>query len=244
MPPSTTLVRVDRADAGPARHVAELVLDRPEAKNAVSTDDGPGDRRRDRRWPGRHRARVVLTSESRRRSASGPTSRSATPSPTPTYGAAAGGRAAYGGVLDLPVPAIAAVDGFALGAASSSRCRATWSSPARAPLVGLPEVSVGVIPGGGGTQLLVRRSGGRGRPRIDLHRRPDRRARGRLGSARSTRSVAAGTARDVALELAGGHRRELARWGCATPSGRCGSAPTWTWRPGWRSRTPAGGRPP
>ncbi|MGA4839950.1 enoyl-CoA hydratase/isomerase family protein [Streptomyces sp. G45] len=68
-------------------------------------------------------------------------------------------RAAYTAVLDLPVPTIAAVHGFALGGGFeiALACDVIVADPTA--VVGLPEVSVGVIPGGGGTQLLPRRVG-------------------------------------------------------------------------------------
>ncbi|MFD7546983.1 enoyl-CoA hydratase/isomerase family protein [Streptomyces sp. NPDC059816] len=68
-------------------------------------------------------------------------------------------RAAYTAVLDLPVPALAAVHGYALGGGFeiALSCDLIVADPSA--VVGLPEVSVGVIPGGGGTQLLPRRVG-------------------------------------------------------------------------------------
>lgn len=66
---------------------------------------------------------------------------------------------AYGGVLNLPMPAFAAVDGFALGGGLEIALSADVIIAGEGALVGLPEVSVGVIPGGGGTQLLSRRIG-------------------------------------------------------------------------------------
>ncbi|MYY10641.1 enoyl-CoA hydratase [Streptomyces sp. SID4919] len=68
-------------------------------------------------------------------------------------------RAAYTAVLDLPVPTLAAVHGFALGGGFeiALSCDLIVADPTA--VVGLPEVSVGVIPGGGGTQLLPRRIG-------------------------------------------------------------------------------------
>ncbi|MBZ6108572.1 MULTISPECIES: enoyl-CoA hydratase/isomerase family protein [Streptomyces] len=68
-------------------------------------------------------------------------------------------RGAYTSVLELPVPTIAAVHGFALGGGFelALSCDVIVADPTA--VVGLPEVSVGVIPGGGGTQLLPRRVG-------------------------------------------------------------------------------------
>ena len=68
-------------------------------------------------------------------------------------------QAAYRGVLDLPVPAIAAVDGYALGGGFEIALSCDLVVCGEDAVVGLPEVSVGVIPGGGGTQLLTRRVG-------------------------------------------------------------------------------------
>ena len=68
-------------------------------------------------------------------------------------------RGAYGGVLALPVPAVAAVEGFALGGGLELALSCDLIVAGEDASVGLPEVSVGVIPGGGGTQLLTRRIG-------------------------------------------------------------------------------------
>src|SRR5690349_20655251 len=67
--------------------------------------------------------------------------------------------AGYRGVLDLPVPAVAAVSGFALGGGFELALACDLIVADETAVVGLPEVSVGVIPGGGGTQLLTRRVG-------------------------------------------------------------------------------------
>lgn len=68
-------------------------------------------------------------------------------------------RAAYTGVLELPMPTIAAVHGFALGGGFELALSCDLIVADRTAVLGLPEVSVGVIPGGGGTQLLPRRVG-------------------------------------------------------------------------------------
>jgi enoyl-CoA hydratase/carnithine racemase len=68
-------------------------------------------------------------------------------------------RAAYSGVLNLPVPTIAVVEGYALGGGLEIALSCDLIIAGSAAVVGLPEVSVGVIPGGGGTQLLTRRIG-------------------------------------------------------------------------------------
>ena len=154
---SADLVQVVRHDSG----VVEVVLNRPEAMNAVSTSmakaltDAAGAIAAD------DTARAVVVSSSHpkafcvgadlkeRNGLSDDELRAQRP----------GTRTAYRSILDLPVPSIAAVDGYALGGGCeiALSCDLVVASP-RATFA-LPEVSVGVIPGGGGTQLLTRRVG-------------------------------------------------------------------------------------
>ncbi|WP_425473976.1 enoyl-CoA hydratase/isomerase family protein [Streptomyces qinzhouensis] len=68
-------------------------------------------------------------------------------------------RAAYTGVLELPMPAVAAVRGYALGGGYELALACDVIVADATTVVALPEVSVGVVPGGGGTQLLPRRVG-------------------------------------------------------------------------------------
>jgi enoyl-CoA hydratase/carnithine racemase len=68
-------------------------------------------------------------------------------------------RRAYNSVLDLPMPTIAAVEGFALGGGCELALSCDLIIASDTAVFALPEVGVGVIPGGGGTQLLSRRIG-------------------------------------------------------------------------------------
>ena len=110
-------------------------------------------------------------------------------------------RAAFGGVRDLPVPTIAAVHGFALGGGYELALSCDLIVADETAVVALPEVSVGVIPGGGGTQLLPRRVGyARAAELIFTARRVG--ATEALALGLVDRLVATGEARGAALELA------------------------------------------
>lgn len=193
------LVRVEH----PAPHVAEIVLDRPEALNAVSTAlaldlsaavasvaADPAVRA------------VVLTSAverafcvgadlKERRGFSDEQLREQRPVT----------RAAYRSVLDLAMPTIAAVHGFALGGGFELALACDLLVADETAVLALPEVAVGVIPGGGGTQLLTRRIGwSRAADLVFTARRLDAAEARELGCI--DRLVPAGAARAAAVELA------------------------------------------
>ncbi|MEU8954157.1 enoyl-CoA hydratase-related protein [Streptomyces sp. NPDC048518] len=142
-------------------HVVELVLDRPKAMNAVSTEMARSLSAACAALAEDAEARVVvLTSTHERAFCVGADLKERNSfsdadlrRQRPTM------RASYTGVLELPMPTVAAVHGFALGGGFelALSCDLIVADPTA--VVGLPEVSVGVIPGGGGTQLLPRRVG-------------------------------------------------------------------------------------
>ncbi|MER7412880.1 MULTISPECIES: enoyl-CoA hydratase/isomerase family protein [Streptomyces] len=142
-------------------HVAELVLDRPRAMNAVSTAFADALVEACAALAADEDVRAtVLTSTHERAFCVGADlkernslSDAALAEQRPRT------RAAYAGVLELPMPAIAAVHGYALGGGLelALSCDLIVADPTA--VLGLPEVSVGVVPGGGGTQLLPRRVG-------------------------------------------------------------------------------------
>ena len=198
---STDLVRIERhSDGG---HVAELVLDRPEAMNAVSTAmaHALGRATRELAEDATVRAVVVTSTHPKafcvgadlkeRNSFTDEDLRAQRPL----------AQAAYRGVLDLPVPVVAAVDGFALGGGFEIALSCDLIVCGDGAVVGLPEVSVGVIPGGGGTQLLPRRVGwSRAARMIFTAQRFTASEAAALGAVDEV--VPAGTARERALELA------------------------------------------
>ncbi|KNX37780.1 enoyl-CoA hydratase/isomerase family protein [Luteipulveratus halotolerans] len=194
-----TLVQVRRH----GEHVAELVLDRPDALNAISTEVARQLGRATADLAADDTVRCVVVSSSSPKAfcvgadlkeRNGFTDADLVAQRPVT-------RAAYTGVLDLPMPVVAAVEGFALGGGLEIALSCDLIVCGEKAVVGLPEVSVGVIPGGGGTQLLTRRVGWSRAARMIFSA-----ARLHAGDAHSVgvvdEVVAAGEARSYALEWA------------------------------------------
>ena len=194
-------VRIER----PAAHLAELVMDRPEALNALSTDQA-------------RRLRDVVQEVAADRRVSAIVLCSAVSSAF-CVGADLKERGrldddqlraqrevlveAFGAVLGIEVPIIAAVHGYALGGGCELALCCDLVVAADDAVFGLPEVGLGLVPGGGGTQLLSRRVG--------LNRALDLILTGRRVTAAEAldlgladRGVPAGSARDAARQLAEG----------------------------------------
>lgn len=151
------LIRIDRHDSG----VAEVVLNRPEAMNAVSTAmaEALTIAGEELRADTSVRAVVVASSHEKAFCVGADLKERNGFSDDDLRAQRPGNRLAYRALYDLSVPTIAAVDGHALGGGCeiALACDLIVAGP-RASFA-LPEVSVGVIPGGGGTQLLTRRIG-------------------------------------------------------------------------------------
>ncbi|MFI1173682.1 enoyl-CoA hydratase/isomerase family protein [Streptomyces melanogenes] len=148
---------------GVKRHgyVAELVLDRPKAMNAVSTEMARSIAAACDALAADPAARAVVVTSTHERAfcvgADLKERNSFTDAELVRQRPTA--RACYTGVLELPMPTVAAVHGFALGGGFELALACDLIVADATAVVGLPEVSVGVIPGGGGTQLLPRRVG-------------------------------------------------------------------------------------
>ena len=111
-------------------------------------------------------------------------------------------RAVFGALLALPQPAIAAVHGFALGGGCELALSCDLVVADETATFGLPEVTVGLVPGGGGTQLALRRLGpGRAADLVLTGRKVGIDEAERLGLV--DRRVPAGQHGPAALELAG-----------------------------------------
>ncbi len=194
-------VRVERHGEG--GRVAELVLDRPAAHNALSTAMAREIAAATAGLAADPFVRAVVVSSSAERAfcvGADLKERNAFSdddlmAQRPVF------RAAFGGVLGLPVPTIAAVHGFALGGGFEFALSCDLIVAEESAVLGLPEVTVGVIPGGGGTQLLARRIGSsRAADLIFTGRRIDAYEADRLGIV--DRVVPIGEARAHALDLA------------------------------------------
>jgi enoyl-CoA hydratase/carnithine racemase len=110
-------------------------------------------------------------------------------------------RAAFAALLALPQPAIAAVHGYALGGGCELALSCDMIVADEAAVFGLPETTVGLVPGCGGTQLLARRVGpGKAADLIFSGRRAGADEAVAIGLA--DRLVPASSARASALELA------------------------------------------
>ncbi len=110
-------------------------------------------------------------------------------------------KALFASVRELPMPAIAAVHGFALGGGFELALSCDLIVADETAVFGLTEVTVGLVPGGGGTQLLARRIGaGRAADLILTGRKVDAGEAFRLGVA--DRITPPGRARETALDLA------------------------------------------
>ena len=192
-------VRVER----PAPLVAELTLDRPEALNAISTDVA--------------RQLAVACEEILEDDALTAVIMTSSIAKAFSVGADLKERAAFsdhdlrrqrpiiedafGAVRNMPIPTIAAVEGYALGGGCELALSCDLIVASQTAVFGLPEVGLGLIPGGGGTQLLPRRVGwNRAADLIFTGRRIDGNEAFRIGIA--DRLVPAGTAREMALQLA------------------------------------------
>lgn len=159
MADDSALLHVTRHGAG--RHVALVVLDRPSSLNAISTEFSAQIASAMHTLAADSRVRaVVLASSSVRAFCVGADLKERqTMDEDQLMAHRDVSVEAYRSVLSLPMPAIAAVEGHALGGGLELALACDLIVAGAQAILALPEVSVGLIPGGGGTQLLVRKVG-------------------------------------------------------------------------------------
>jgi len=183
--------------------VVEIELDRPQSLNAVSTDLAREISSTLRSISADDETRaVVLSSSSERAFCVGADLKERSRfSDDDLLAQRPVIRELFGSVRDLPMPAIAAVHGFALGGGFELALSCDVIVADSTAVFGLTEVTVGLVPGGGGTQLLPRRVGAGAAAHLILSgRKVEADEAFRLGIA--DQLVPKGQALTAALELA------------------------------------------
>jgi enoyl-CoA hydratase/carnithine racemase len=187
----------------PSAHVAEVIMNRPEALNALSTDQVRRLGETAGQLAADDQVSVVIISSAldkafcvgadlkERRGFDNDDLRRQ----RPVF------QEAFAALRALPMPVIAAVEGFALGGGCELALCSDLIIASATATFGLPEVGLGLIPGEGGTQVLPRR--------IGLNRAADLLLTGRPVGAEEAlrigladRLVSEGAARSSAHELA------------------------------------------
>src|SRR6266487_3941210 len=190
--------------AGGAGTIAEIVLDRPAAMNALSTAMAASLARACAEICADRLVRAVVLAAAGERAfcVGADLKERAAMSDAELLAQRPVFRAAFGAVLGLPQPVVAAVHGYALGGGCELALSCDLIVADETAVFGLPETTVGLVPGGGGTQLTLRRLGPGGAADLVLTgRRVDVAEAYRIGLV--DRRAPAGQARSAALDLAG-----------------------------------------
>jgi enoyl-CoA hydratase/carnithine racemase len=188
----------------PADGIAEITLNRPEAMNAISSAMAAELTRACAELAAAPEVRVVVFGAAGERAfcAGADLKERAGMTDADILRQRPVIRAVFGALLALPQPAIAAVHGFALGGGCELALSCDLVVADETAVFGLPEVTVGLVPGGGGTQLALRRLGpGRAADLVLTGRKVGIEEAMRLGLV--DRRVSAGQDGPAALELAG-----------------------------------------
>ena len=154
--PTADLVAIQRTGG-----VATLRLQRPKALNALGPEMLAAlDRALDEVESDEAVRSVVITGSGERAfSAGADITAMAAMGPVEGHDYSRLGHAVLGRLDDLRVPAVAAVNGVALGGGLELALACDLIVAAERARLGLPEITLGLIPGFGGTQRLVRRCG-------------------------------------------------------------------------------------
>ena len=110
-------------------------------------------------------------------------------------------QAVFNKIVELKIPVIAAINGFALGAGLELAIACTLRVACEEAMLGVPEVNLGIMPGDGGTQRLPRLVGfGRAMEMVLTAERVDAKEAHRIGLV--NRVVPKAELMEAALELA------------------------------------------
>jgi enoyl-CoA hydratase len=140
--------------------VAVLTLARPKALNALDRATLEALSARCAELSGRRDVlAVVVTGEGRAFAAGADIAEMRAHGPLEAEAFSRLGHAAFAALEALPMPTIAAVNGYALGGGCELACACDWIYASSKARFGQPEVNLGIIPGFGGTSRLLRRVG-------------------------------------------------------------------------------------
>jgi enoyl-CoA hydratase len=140
--------------------VAVVTLDRPDALNALDRASLEALRARVAEIAADGAARaVVVTGAGRAFAAGADIAEMRRLSPLEAEAFSRLGHDALAALEALPIPTIAAVNGFALGGGCELALACDWIYASTKARFGQPEVSLGLLPGFGGTSRLLRRVG-------------------------------------------------------------------------------------
>jgi len=140
--------------------VAVLTLARPKALNALDRATLEALLARCGELAARRDVRaVVVTGEGRAFAAGADIAEMQAHGPLEAEAFSRLGHAAFAALEALPMPTIAAVNGYALGGGCELACACDWIYASSRARFGQPEVNLGILPGFGGTSRLPRRVG-------------------------------------------------------------------------------------
>jgi enoyl-CoA hydratase/carnithine racemase len=142
----------------PAEHVALVRIDRPEARNALNMEARRLLAEIFRGLSDDREVRAVVITGGDKAFVAGADIKEMVDKGTAEI-ALAGGRRLWNAIARCPKPVIAAVRGPALGGGCELAMHADIIVAGESARFGQPEVRVGIMPGGGGTQRLVRAVG-------------------------------------------------------------------------------------